>query len=619
MYWTFALALLETVLTFLTVSGPALAQAKRASSDADARGFLDRLVTDHMTADEVRGASVVVVKDGQTWYEKGYGFADEQKSRQVDPQNTEFFAASVSKLFVATATMQLAEQGRVDLHRDINQYLDFRIGTFHDSRPITLADLLTHSAGVDDHMIGAESPIQQPVDLGLYFRKHPPRLIRPPGSEIDYSNHGVALAAHVVERVSGMTFYDYVEQKILWPLQMRHSSFRQPVPESLRSNLGAERFEKPYTIPYPVATLLTTPSDMGKFMLAHLKAETSDAPILTDAAFDAMHTQHFAPSPELPGVAYGFFEAQAAGGRGLFHAGARDHFSLLYLIPAQRFGIYIVMCGANEASQLPSQVVREFLQYVFAPSTNRNGTASSSALPDWVPGRYRLDAISHSTLEKLIGLGAEMRVRPSGGDIEVTTPSFSRGEVTEKYVQVAPFLFRSLSGATLQFRRVGSLSETKAFRSDFVSDPMRLTRLHWYESSMVFLVSIGLSYATFAVFLLLSGYWCVRKRNVPGESWVWNLGVLLSLCAIAAPAAGIVMAVLAHEHQLYTIERILKVVMPIFNAAIVLAVMVLALTPSVIIAKKWPIHRQIAFGVLGFASLSFLRFVFYWHVWGSQF
>lgn len=212
-----------------------------------------------------------------------------------------------------------------------------------------------------------------------------------------------------------------------------------------------------------------------------------------------------------------------------------------------------------------------------------------------------------------------MRVQPSGDDIEVTIPSFSRGEVTQRYVQVAPLLFRSQSGATLQFRRVGPLSETKTFRSDFVSDPMSLTRLHWYESSMVFLVSLGLSYATFAVFLLLSGYWCVGKRGVPGEGWVWKLGVLLSLCAMAAPAAGIVMAVLAQEHQLYTIERILKVVMPIFNAAIVVAVIVVALTPSVIVGNKWPLHRQIAFGALGLASLLFLRFAFYWHVWGTQF
>jgi CubicO group peptidase (beta-lactamase class C family) len=618
-----SLALLETAF-FLAGLIPARAQASPTSNhaDADARSFLDKLVTDRMAADEVLGVSVVVIKDGQPWYEHGYGFADEKKTRPVDPQTTEFFAASISKLFVATAVMQLAQQGRLDLHRDINHYLDFRLTPFHDSRPITLDDLLTHTAGVDDHMVGAESPIGQPVDLGDYFRQQVPPLVREPGSEINYSNHGVALAGHVVERASGMTFYKYAERRILAPLGMQHSTFRQPLPDSFRNNLGFERFEEPYTIPYPVATLVTTPADMGTFMLAHLRAAPSGTRILTDDALDAMQAQHFAPSPELPGVAYGFFEAWDAGGRGLFHAGARDHFSLLYLVPERGFGIYIVMCGASEASQLPSQVVHTFLQHLFGPANPRTpGTSGTSlaAIPGWLPGRYRLDAISHTTLEKLVGLRAEMRVRPAGDDIDVTIPSFSRGEYTERYLQVVPLQFRAPSGAVMLFRRVAPIGGAKAFRSDFVSDPMSFTRLHWFESATVFLVTIAFSYAVFAVFLVLAIYWLIRKRTVSDQRWVWNVGALLSLCALTAPAIGIGMAVAAKEHQLYTIERILRVVMLIFHPAIVLAVVVLALTPSVLVKNRWPLGRQIAFGNLGFASLLFLRFVFYWQVWGWHF
>ena len=618
MYHAHTLALFTLLSIFLYGPSSGIAQATRRASEADARSVLDKLVTDHMAADGVLGVGVLAVRDGRVWYERGYGFEDDRKTRRVDPERTEFFAASVSKLFVATAAMQLTEQGRLDVGRDINQYLDFHLAAFHDSRPITMADLLTHTAGVDDHMVGAESPIQQPIDLGAYFREHTPILVRPPGIEIDYCNHGVALAARVVERVSGMSFYDYAEQNILRPLQMRHSSFRQPVPETFRSHLGSERFEKPYTIPYPVATLVATPSDMGKFMLAHLKA-TPNARLLTDAALDTMHAQQFAVSPELPGVAYGFFEARDAGGRGLFHAGARDHFSLLYLVPEQRFGIYIVMCGASESSQLPSQVVRQFLSYLFGPQTSRNQTKSNSPVPDWVTGQYRLDAISHSTLEKMVGLGAEIRVRASGNDIDVTIPSFSRGKSEERYFHVAPLLFQSSSGSRMLFREVANQGEVKAFRSDFVSDPMSFTRLRWYETSASFFIAIAMSYATFAAFFLLSAYWSVRKRHLAEARWTWNLGVLLSLSVVAAPVIGIVMAIMAREHQLYTIERILRVVMLIFNPAIALAVAVLAVTPSALLRSNWPACRRITFGTLGVASLLLLRFVFYWHVWGWRF
>ena len=93
----------------------------------------------------------------------------------------------------------------------------------------------------------------------------------------------------------------------------------------------------------------------------------------------------------------------------------------------------------------------------------------------------------------------------------------------------------------------------------------------------------------------------------------------MSVCALAVPAIGIVMVVTAREHQLYILERILKVVMVILNPTIVLAASVLVLTPSVLVGNKWPLRPRIAFGALGLASLFFSRFVFYWHVWGSQY
>jgi hypothetical protein len=148
---------------------------------------------------------------------------------------------------------------------------------------------------------------------------------------------------------------------------------------------------------------------------------------------------------------------------------------------------------------------------------------------------------------------------------------------------------------------------------------MSLTRIRWYETSTSFLICILLSYAMFAVFLLLSVYWHLRKRYVVAMRWAWNVGVLLSLCAVAAPATGMLMAVLAREHQLYTIERILTVVMLILNPAIALGVGVVALTPNVLVGTKWPVRAQITYGGLGVASLLFVRFVFYWHVWGWRF
>jgi CubicO group peptidase (beta-lactamase class C family) len=514
--------------------------------------------------------------------------------------------------------LQLAEVGRVDLHRDINHYLDFPIEAFPGSRPVTVTDLLTHTAGVDDYMIGAEAPIGSPISLGAYFRRRIPVLVRKAGAEINYSNHGVALAAYIVERVSGMTFYDYVEERILHPLAMSQSSFRQPLPGPLRTKIAFERFEKPYTIPYPVATLVTTPSDMAKFMLGHLNAELS--PVLSEGALAKMHTRQQSPAPEMSGVAYGFFEAEDAGGRALFHAGARDHFSLLYIVPERKFGIFIVMCGAPEQSQLPSRVVREFLRHSFASDGPRVPAAViKSEIPEWVPGRYRLDATSQRTLEKLVGLGAEMRVWPAANSIAVSLPSLSRGESTERFTHVGPLRYRSESGALIQFRKDPSSGEVKAFRSDFVADPMSLTRIAWHESSFFFVPALMLSYTSFGTFLLISVYWGVRRRTIPARRWLWRLGTILCVLVLLAPLTGLLMALTATEHQLYTIERILTVVMWILNPAILLAACVVALTPFAVFGRAWARGPRIAFGGLGLAAALFLRFVHYWHVWGFQF
>src|SRR3954468_6161893 len=80
-----------------------------------------------ISAPSIRGAVVSVVKDGQVLFQKGYGYADVEEKKPVLPDQTLFRPGSVSKLFTATAVMQLVEQGKLDLDRDVNDYLDFAL------------------------------------------------------------------------------------------------------------------------------------------------------------------------------------------------------------------------------------------------------------------------------------------------------------------------------------------------------------------------------------------------------------------------------------------------------------------------------------------------------------
>lgn len=130
---------------------PVLISGKQESSNSnELEEFIDSFFKDQMNKLHVPGAVFVMVKDGRIFFKKGYGFADVDKRTPVDPDSTVFRVASNSKLFVATAMMQLAERGKLNLRDDVNMYLDdFKVPRTWPA-PVTIWNLLTHTAGFDD-------------------------------------------------------------------------------------------------------------------------------------------------------------------------------------------------------------------------------------------------------------------------------------------------------------------------------------------------------------------------------------------------------------------------------------------------------------------------------------
>ena len=182
----------------------------------------------------IPGAVVVVVKDGQILAQKGYGYADVDKRTPVDPATTLFRPGSVSKLVTWTAVMQLVEQGKLDLDADINKYLDFKVPG-RDGKAITMRHIMTHTTGMEEIVRGLiTSDTKDALALDAYLKRWVPTRIFAPGETPAYSNYATTLAGYIVQRVSGQPFDDYVDQHIFAPLDMKHSSFRQPLPASLQ-------------------------------------------------------------------------------------------------------------------------------------------------------------------------------------------------------------------------------------------------------------------------------------------------------------------------------------------------------------------------------------------------
>ena len=112
-------------------------------TQADVEAWLDGFVPYALQKNDIAGMVVLVVKDGKILLQKGYGYADLAKRTPMDPGRTIVNVASVSKLFTWTAVMQLVEQGKLDLDRDVNDYLDFKIPPAF-GKPITMRNLMTH-------------------------------------------------------------------------------------------------------------------------------------------------------------------------------------------------------------------------------------------------------------------------------------------------------------------------------------------------------------------------------------------------------------------------------------------------------------------------------------------
>src|SRR5215210_8891384 len=257
------------------------AQARELTDPEELEDFLDGVMSAQLESHHIPGATVAVVKDGELFFAKGYGYANLKNREPVVADETLFRVGSVGKSFTATAVMQLVERGRLDLHADVNTYLgDFTIPDTYP-QPITLHHLLTHTAGFEERLKGIKARTADDMrPLGEYLAEDMPARVRPPGTFAAYDNYGLSLAGYIVEQVSGMPYDRYVEENILEPLDMRHSTTRQPPPPELAGNTAvgytyenggyeAKGFEF-YNIA-PAGSMSATATDMAHFMIAHLQ------------------------------------------------------------------------------------------------------------------------------------------------------------------------------------------------------------------------------------------------------------------------------------------------------------------------------------------------------------
>jgi CubicO group peptidase (beta-lactamase class C family) len=547
--------------TVATSTAPSLTRA-------DLGAWLDGFMPYALERGDIAGAVVVVVKDGRVVLQKGYGYADVAAGKPVDPQRTLFRPGSISKLFTWTAVMQLVEQGKLDLDRDVNEYLDFEIPP-RDGKPVTLRNIMTHTGGFEETARALIASDQANIPtLGDYLKHWVPTRIFAPGTTPAYSNYATSVAGYIVERVSGESFDDYLDRHIFAPLDMRHATFRQPLPEVLRPlmsqgyKLGSDKEAKPFEIvtSAPAGALSATGADMAKFMVAHLQdGAYGSGRILKAATAEQMHDTALTIIPPLNRMLLGFYETNINGHRAIAHGGDTQWFhSYMHLFPDDNVGLFVSVNSSGKEGA--AGVIRNALFDKFADRYLPGPRAEGKVDPETaklharqIAGRYDNSRRSDTGIIALLNLPGQTKVL-ANDDGTITVPALTgiNGQ-PKKWREVAPYVWRDVAGDDRIAAKVVD-GRVQRFSSDQFSPFMVFEPTPWWKSGawllpvlLAGLAALLLTVLAWPVSALVRRYYGVPYRLSGRDARMhrWMRIAALAVLVVAVAVAAMVVSMLA--------------------------------------------------------------------------
>jgi CubicO group peptidase (beta-lactamase class C family) len=491
----------------------------------DLNAWLDGYMPYALHTGDIAGAVVAVVKDGQIVTERGYGYADVEKRTPVDPKLTLFRPGSVSKLFTWTAVMQQVEQGKIDLDADVNQYLDFKIPA-RDGKPVTMRQLMQHVAGFEEQAKGIMSDDPKSPNFEALLKQWVPERVFVPGTTPAYSNYGASLAGYIVQRVSGESFDDYLDKHIFAPLDMTHSTFRQPLPANLEPlmsqcySLASEPAKKFEIIgPAPAGSLSSPGEDMAHFMIAHLQnGEYHGNRILKAETAEMMHNSPLTILPPLNRMELGFFETNLNGREVIAHLGDTQCFhTSLHLFLKEGVGFYVSFNTPGKAGAvggLRGALFEDFADRYF-PAAETAATAvdakTSAEHAAMLKGHWVNSRGSQSSFLAAVGLFGQTKAGVNAKG-ELAVPFNGLNGKPRHWVETAPFVWRDQDSHERLAAKVVD-GKVVRFSIDGISPFMVFDRVPGSQDAAWLLPAL---YCALAALLLTAVFWpitaIVRRR-----------------------------------------------------------------------------------------------------------
>jgi CubicO group peptidase (beta-lactamase class C family) len=556
-----ALAVALMILAFASTTREADAAARARGPTDEQRefaSFVDGFMAGVRKEREIPGMAFVAVKDGEVLYLKGYGAADLESGKPVDPERTMFRIGEISQAITAVAVMQLAERGRVGLDEDVNTYLRrWKIpGSFKN--PVTPRHLMTHTAGLDYKELEVAAPTS--ADERSYASKLPklmPGRVEEPGSSYRESGMGYALLGSIVERYSRMSFDAAIKKYAFAPLGMTDSAFSVTPGDlaKLATGYGADYRPIPYEYRYdlPARGMSSTARDMGRFITAQLAGGVIGRNrVLGDMHARSIMRRHFSPHPMINGTGLGYLERPVNGLRTLRRCGNAPGFSsFIMLIPEKNFGLFMAVnvSGMDFGDEMARSVVERFFQ----PALPRVAPTSlgMKVYPD-IEGYYRTNKISRLTAERILSLTSS-QIKISIRDDCVTAGATGGGETTRWLPAGSDDLFRRITDGGdyadeyMFFRRGESGDVTSLTIGDVSNTYDRVKPPGQYYAQWA--VMLGFAATALLSFAGLLAGSALNKGRFPWESGfssdteLWSIAVLFwavqatFVCGLAVSAS----------------------------------------------------------------------------------
>lgn len=416
----------------------------------DVEVFTNKVIPEKMKKENAAGVALVVVKDNQILFQKGFGFSDKEKNIPIDPKKTVFRLASISKVFTASAVMQLVEQGKIDLNKDIVNYMGGLKYQNNMGEPVTMEHLLTHTTGFDYVDPRPEDIHYQNNDYTMlkdYVEDNMPTVVRKPGDTYTYDNFASMLQGYIVQNLTNTPFYKYMAKNVFYPLEMHNSSF--VMTNFIKEKLATGYDAKGNVIPFyqtrptdmPQGSMFSTGSDVANFMIAQLNdGKFKNNQILQKETVEDMQKTKFALHPKYPNMTYGFefFSPQSHNGQYVFGKGGNipGFSSLMWLIPEHKIGVFVVT--NKDSSALPVEVFDDFMNEYFPDKTK----------PEYLKP-------NEEELKKFEGVYRDLRLKNlmshvniSEGKLYVSDKAYGKQELK----QIDPLLFEDEKGNYMAFK-----------------------------------------------------------------------------------------------------------------------------------------------------------------------